>query len=83
MRIAIINFDSVINAYSGTAKVFADMANALTAKGHDIFTLAYDLRDGEPGFKFEERVHYTKCCAGIYEKVFRNEGFAKLKTLLL
>ena len=83
MRIAIINFDSVINAYSGTAKVFADMANALTAKGHDVFTLAYDLRDGEPGFKFDERVHFTNCCAGIYEKLFHNEGVAKLKTFFI
>lgn len=83
MNIAIINFDSVINAFSGTSKVFADMANALSRRGHKVYALGYDIRVGEPGFKFDDKVQFVNCCTGLYDRIFHNEGIAKLQTFYI
>ena len=83
MNIVLINFDAVINSFGGTARVFANMANSLSARGHCVSGLFYDLKSGEPAFKIDNRVNLQNCCSGWYEKIFHNENLAKLRTFYI
>ena len=83
MNIVLLNFDSVVNSFGGTAKVFANMANELVAKGHNVTGLTYELADGAPAFEIDKRVHLKNCCSGLAEKIFHNENLAKLRTFYI
>ena len=83
MNIVLLNFDSVVNSFGGTARVFANMANELVAKGHNVTGLTYELADGAPAFEIDKRVHLKNCCSGLAEKIFHNENLAKLRTFYI
>ena len=83
MNIVLLNFDSVVNSFGGTARVFANMANELVAKGHNVTGLTYELADGAPAFEIDKRVHFKNCCSGLAEKIFHNENLAKLRTFYI
>ena len=83
MNIVLLNFDSVVNSFGGTARVFANMANELVAKGHNVTGLTYELADGVPAFEIDKRVHLKNCCSGLAEKIFHNENLAKLRTFYI
>lgn len=83
MNIVLLNFDSVVNSFGGTARVFANMANELVAKEHNVTGLTYELADGAPAFEIDKRVHLKNCCSGLAEKIFHNENLAKLRTFYI
>ena len=83
MNIVLLNFDSVVNSFGGTARVFANMANELVAKGHNVTGLTYELADGAPAFEIDKQVHLKNCCSGLAEKIFHNENLAKLRTFYI
>lgn len=83
MNIVLLNFDSVVNSFGGTARVFANMANELVVKGHNVTGLTYELADGAPAFEIDKRVHLKNCCSGLAEKIFHNENLAKLRTFYI
>lgn len=83
MNIVLLNFDSVVNSFGGTTRVFANMANELVAKGHNVTGLTYELADGAPAFEIDKRVHLKNCCSGLAEKIFHNENLAKLRTFYI
>lgn len=68
MNIVLINFDAIAGSFGGTARVFANMANSMVERGHQVTGLFYDLKDGEPAFTIDSRVHLKNCCSGWYEK---------------
>lgn len=83
MNIVLLNFDSVVNSFGGTARVFANMANELVAKGHNVTGLTYELANGATAFEIDKRVHLKNCCSGLAEKFFHNENLAKLRTFYI
>ena len=83
MNIVLINFDSVANSYSGTARVFANMANNLASKGHNVTGLSYELRQGKAAFSINPKVCLRNCCSNLYEKIFHNDALAKLRTFYI
>ena len=83
MNIVLLNFDDVVNSFSGTARVFANMVNELAAKGHNVTGLTYEFADGEPAFEIDKRVNLKNCCSGLTEKIFHNENLAKLRTFYI
>lgn len=56
MNITLVHTWRVINAKGGTEKVFCDMANALSNRGHNVTAIFFDQQTGEPGFLFDKNV---------------------------
>ena len=56
MKIMLFNVSRVIEAKGGTEKVFADLCNALSDRGHEVTAVFCDDKQGEPGFKISECV---------------------------
>ncbi len=61
MRIALVNMGRVNNAYGGTEKVFFDMANNLSRRGHEVVAIVHDTHRGSPVFPIDEAVEYHNC----------------------
>ena len=61
MRIALVNMGRVNNAYGGTEKVFFDMANNLSRRGHEVVAIVHDTHQGSPVFPIDEAVEYHNC----------------------
>lgn len=61
MRIALVNMGRVNNAYGGTEKVFFDMANNLTRRGHEVVAIVHDTHRGSPAFPVDDAVEYHNC----------------------
>ena len=61
MKIALLNFGRVNNAFGGAEKVFFDMANNLHRLGHQVTAIVHDTHSGSPGFPIDEQVHYYNC----------------------
>lgn len=61
MRIALVNMGRVNNAYGGTEKVFFDMANNLSRRGHEVVAIVHDTHRGSPAFSIDEAVEYHNC----------------------
>lgn len=58
LNITLVNTWRVINAKGGTEKIFCDMANALTQRGHNVTAICIDKNEGLPGFPIDSRVHF-------------------------
>lgn len=56
MNITLVNTWRVIDAKGGTEKVFCDMANALSRRGHNVTAICCDNKDGKPGFPLDNQV---------------------------
>lgn len=56
MNITLVNSWRVVNAKGGAEKVFCDMANALSRRGHKVTAVCYDSVDGRPGFPLDDDV---------------------------
>lgn len=83
MNIVLINFDAVNQSFGGTARVFANMANALVDRGHSVSALFYDLVEGAPSFEIDRRVNLRNCCSGWREKLIHNKAWAKIRTFYI
>ena len=42
----------------GTERVFCEMANALTARGHEVYAVCNDVRPVRPFYPLDDRVHF-------------------------
>lgn len=83
MKIALVNLWNVNNSYGGTAKVFFDMANALSEKGHIVTAITHSTSRGEPVFPINEGVIYQNCGASLKERYFHNGFYPKLLTFFI
>ena len=61
MRVALVNLGRVNNAYGGTEKVFFDMANNLSRRGHEVVAIVHDTHRGSPAFPIDKAVKYCNC----------------------
>ena len=65
MRIAILCFGiGTIANVSGMEKVFVDMANAFTERGHEVWSVWNDEPEISPFYKFNESVHQVNLGLG-------------------
>ena len=69
MKIALVNLSRVNNAYGGTEKVFFDMANNLSRRGHAVFALSHDTHRGHPSFPIDDKVDYRNCKLNIFQNI--------------
>lgn len=83
MNIVLINFDDIVGSFGGVSKVFADMSNSLSSMGNTVTALTFEVAQGEPAYPFNSKVNLRNCCQGLFEKVFHNDGIAKLKTFYI
>lgn len=83
MNIALINLDGIVNSFGGVSKVFADMSNSLVARGHTVTALTFEVEQGDPAYSFDPKVNLKNCCQGLFEKIFHNDGIAKLRTFYI
>lgn len=58
MKIMLLNTWRVINAKGGTEKVFAEMGNELTHRGHSVLAVCNDYQSGKPGFYIDPKVQF-------------------------
>jgi len=49
----------VINAIGGAKRVFCEKANALVARGHEVYAVCNDFRVGRPSYPLDDRVHFV------------------------
>ena len=72
MNILLLNTWRVINSKGGTEKVFCNMANALTDRGHTVLALACENKTGSPFFSLNSKVKFINIGnLTSYEKVVR------------
>lgn len=69
MKIALLNFGRVNNAFGGAEKVFFDMANNLHRLGHQVTAIVHDTHSGSPGFPIDEQVHYYNCRISLFTNI--------------
>jgi len=69
MKIALVNLCRVNNAYGGTEKVFFDMANNLSRRGHAVFALVHDTHRGHPSFPIDSKVDYRNCKLNLLQNI--------------
>ena len=58
MKILLLTTWRLINAKGGAEKVFCDMANALTNRGHEVTAVCVDKNQGSPGFPLDRNVNF-------------------------
>lgn len=58
MRILEINFWPVIDSAGGAERVFCNMANELTLRGHDVIAVCFDDKKGYPLYPLSKDVHF-------------------------
>lgn len=75
MNITLINTWRVIDAKGGTEKVFCDMANELSRRGHNVTAICCDNKDGMPGFPLDDRVKLVN--AGLIPTPFYLSKFVR------
>jgi len=49
-------YSSIVGTSGGGERVFCEMANALAARGHEVFAVCHDYRSGLPFYPLDERV---------------------------
>lgn len=69
MKIALLNFGRVNNAFGGAEKVFFDMANNLNNFGHTVTAIVHDSHSGMPVFPIDEQVHYYNCRLSFVDNI--------------
>ena len=70
MRIALVNLGRVNNAFGGTEKVFFDMANNLSRRGHEVVAIVYDTHRGSPAFTVDKAVEYHNCKVSLLHNLW-------------
>ena len=70
MRIALVHLGRVNNAYGGTEKVFFDMANNLSRRGHEVTAIVYDTHRGSPAFPIDRAVKYCNCKVSSFQNLW-------------
>lgn len=58
MKILLLTTWRLINAKGGAEKVFCDMANALTNRGHEVTAVCVDKNQGSLGFPLDRNVNF-------------------------
>ena len=48
----------IVNSAGGGKRVFCEMANALVARGHEVYAVCNDFRNGRPFYTLDDRVHF-------------------------
>ena len=48
-----------VNSVSGAVRSYCQLANALAAKGHDVYAVCNDFRPGRPFYPLDDRVHFV------------------------
>ena len=48
----------IIESTGGTERVFCEMANALVARGHEIYAVCNDFRSGQPFYPLDDRIRF-------------------------
>lgn len=81
MKIAQITTIRVNNAFGGTEKVFFSMANALTARGHQVGCFYYDTNDGGPAYAPDDKVFLKN--AYSLSRLKREKKLAKLRASIV
>lgn len=56
LNIVLVNTHRFFNVKGGVEKVFSEMANALSKRGHHVTVVCCDKNDGKPGFAIDESV---------------------------
>lgn len=69
MKIALVNLGRVNNSYGGTEKVFFDMANNLSRRGHCVSAIVHDSSKGDPPFPLAPSVRYMNYMAPPHKKL--------------
>ncbi len=58
MRILMVNLWKMINSAGGAEKVFCEMANMLSERGHSVTAIAFDKNKGKPFYAVNENVKF-------------------------
>lgn len=58
MKIILTYTWGIVNSKGGTEKVLCNMANAMTERGHEVYILCYEDKDGLPFFILNENVKF-------------------------
>lgn len=56
LNIVLVNTHRFFNVKGGVEKVFSEMANALSKRGHNVTVVCCDKNEGEPGFAIDSSV---------------------------
>lgn len=80
MKILLVDLWRVIKYKGGAEKVFFDMANTMSRRGHNVTALGLQDAEGKPSFYVDSKVRFVN--AGIGLKVKKN-FFQKVKSLFL
>ena len=59
LNIVLVNTDRVFNAKGGVEKIFCQMANALSRRGHTVTAVCFEKSEGKPGFPIDDRVKFV------------------------
>ncbi len=62
MNITVVTLHPIINSRGGSAKVFFELVNNLTKKGHSVTGICYDPKPGLPAFKMDNLAKFINCC---------------------
>ena len=60
---------SVINKAGGAKRVFCEMANALTVRGHEVYAVCNDFHSGHPFYPLDERVRFINLDGSGHRKI--------------
>lgn len=64
MRILMVNLWKMINSAGGAEKVFCEMANMLSERGHSVTAIAFDKNKGKPFYAVNENVKFINSGQG-------------------
>ena len=64
MRILMVNLWKMINSAGGVEKVFCEMANMLSERGHSVTAIAFDKNKGKPFYAVNENVKFINSGQG-------------------
>ena len=62
-------FISIVGATGGAQRVFCNMANALTARGHEVYAVCNDVCSGQPAFPLDDRVRFINLNSSVSRKL--------------
>lgn len=70
MKILLVDLWRIIKYKGGAEKVFFDMANTMSRRGHNVTALGLQDAEGKPSFYVDSKVRFVNAGIGLKVKKF-------------
>lgn len=81
MRITLLTTWRLINSIGGAERVFCNLANAMTERGHHVTGICFDVESGKPAFPLDSRVSLINAGEGNPPPFFLSKLMVNLRSL--